>query len=354
MKLGLGLYREMLTPENFRFARQAGATHIVAHLTDYFNNEESLSTASAGDAWGTTQNSERPWTYDYLDDLRRAVEGEGLTLAALENFDPSHWYDVLLDGPRKGEQMEGLKRMIRDMGRAGISCMGYNFSIAGVWGRTETRARGNAPSVGYIAADAPEETPIPNGQVWNMIYEPDAEPGVVGPITEAEMWQRLEYFLSELVPVAEEAGVTLALHPEDPPFPELRGAARLVHQPDRYQRVLDLVPSPSNGLEFCLGTLAEMSEGDIYETVDRYSSQGRIGYIHCRNVQGKIPNYTETFIDEGDVDMVRVLRILHRNGFDGVIIPDHTPQMACAAPWHAGMAFAMGYLKAAITMVAAE
>ncbi len=94
MKLRLGLYRQMLTPENFRFARQAGATHIVAHLTDYFKDSRSLSTASAGDAWGVTTNQNRLWTCEELTDLRRAIEAEGLELAALENFDPTHRYDV--------------------------------------------------------------------------------------------------------------------------------------------------------------------------------------------------------------------------------------------------------------------
>jgi mannonate dehydratase len=351
MKLGLGLYRAMLTPENFQFARQAGATHIVAHLTDYFRDNASLSTASAGDAWGIADPA--PWTYEELRALTAAVRAEGLELAALENFNPAHWYDILLDGPRKQEQMEDLKRLIRDMGRVGIGCMGYNFSVAGVWGRTETRARGDAPSVGYIEADAPAETPIPNGQVWNMIYDSKAPSGTIAPITDEQMWARIESFLTELVPVAEEAGVRLALHPDDPPFPSLRGTARLVHRADRYQRVLDIVPSPANGLEFCLGTLAEMPDSDIYAIADHYSKQGKIGYVHCRNIQGKLPNYREVFIDEGDVDMIEVLRILHRNGFDGVVIPDHTPQMACAAPWHAGMAYALGWLRAVFTMIGA-
>jgi mannonate dehydratase len=108
-----------------------------------------------------------------------------------------------------------------------------------------------------------------------------------------------------------------------------------------------LKPSPRNALEFCLGTVAEMTEGDVYEAVDTYSHQGKLAYVHFRNVRGKVPTYRETFIDEGDVDMLRVLRILQRNGFEGVLIPDHAPQMACAAPWHAGMAYALGYLQAA-------
>jgi mannonate dehydratase len=94
--------------------------------------------------------------------------------------------------------------------------------------------------------------------------------------------------------------------------------------------------------------MAEMTEGDIYEAVDEYSRQGKLAYVHFRNVTGKVPYYRETFVDDGDIDMLRVLRILKQNGFAGVLIPDHTPQMTCDAPWHAGMAYAMGYMRAAL------
>jgi mannonate dehydratase len=190
--------------------------------------------------------------------------------------------------------------------------------------------------------------------VWNMVYDPDAPAGAQPPVAPEELWRRLERFLNEVLPVAEEAGVKLALHPDDPPMPTVRGQPRLVYQPQLYQKVIDLNPSPANRLEFCVGTLAEMTEGDIYETVDRYSRQGRLGYVHLRNVTGKVPRYRETFIDDGDVDIMRVLQILHRNGFEGVLIPDHTPQMACGAPWHAGMAYAMGYIRAALRSLGAE
>jgi mannonate dehydratase len=114
---------------------------------------------------------------------------------------------------------------------------------------------------------------------------------------------------------------------------------------------LDVYPSPANGLEMCIGTLSEMPEGNIYDTVDQLSKTGRIGYIHFRNVRGKVPDYNEVFVDEGDTDMIRLLDILHRNGYNGILIPDHTPAMECAAPWHAGMAYAMGYIRAAMNMI---
>lgn len=358
MKLGLGLYRDLLTPENLRFARQAGATHIVAHIPGGFRRgaQKVITADLARAGFGVSDPDDPIWTTEGLSELMTMVTDAGLELAALENFAPAHWYDVLLDGPRRAEQMEHLKRIIRDMGRLGIPVMGYNFSIAGVWGRHEgPYARGGARSVGY--ADPPQ-TPIPAGMVWNMVYDPerftpDDPAQTVGTVTQEQIWARFEAFLQEMIPVAEAAGVTLALHPDDPPLPELRGAARLVHTPDGYQRMLDLYPSRANAMEFCIGTLSEMPGGDIYEMVDRYSRTGKIAYIHFRNVRGKAPHYYETFVDEGDTDMLRVLRILHANGYDGVLIPDHTPLLECAAPWHAGMAYALGYMRAALRLVEA-
>jgi mannonate dehydratase len=354
MKLGLGLYRHMLTRENFQFARQAGATHIVAHLVDYFRGGGDHATrddqpTGTDRGWGLAGDPDQVWTLEELVALRRAVEAEGLKLEAIENFDPAHWHDILLDGPKRAQHLVNVKTILQRMGEAGIPIMGYNFSLAGVAGRTTgPYARGGAPSVGM---EGPYDLPMPRGMVWNMIYDEHAPAGTLPSITHEELWRRLQRFLDEVLPIAEAAGVKLAAHPDDPPMPAVRGQPRLVYQPRLYQKLLDINPSPANTLEFCIGSLAEMTEGDIYETVDTYSRQRRLGYVHFRNITGKVPNYRETFIDDGDVDMLRVLEILKRNGFDGVLIPDHTPAMSCAAPWHAGMAFAMGYMKAAMKAV---
>ena len=355
MQLGLGLYRRMLTPEYVRFAKQVGATHIVAHLPGEFVRDDAIITSDqANVGFGVAASHDPIWTFEGLRDLKAMINAEGLELLALENFAPQHWYDVLLDGPKRQEQLDHLKQIIRTMGRVGIPIMGYNFSIAGVWGRIEGPfARGGAISVGY---ENPDQPPIPHGMVWNMVYDPERyDPsganGTVAPVSLEALWTRYTAFLDELLPVAEEAGVTLALHPDDPPLPTLRGTARLVHTPDGYGRVLDYYPSPRHAMEFCIGTLSEMPDGNIYQMVDRYSRTGRIGYIHFRNVRGTVPTYHETFIDEGDTDMLEVLRILHQNNYNGVLIPDHTPLVECAAPWHAGMAYALGYMKAAIALV---
>jgi mannonate dehydratase len=352
MKLGLGLYRGLLTPDNFHFAKQAGVTHLVVHLVDYFKGANpALSSGTDELGWGVTRNQDRPWGYDDLAGLKREIEANGLVWEAIENFDPSHWYDVLLDGPRKREQLEGLKRTIQTVGRLGVPIMGYNFSVAGVWGWVKgPYGRGGAKALVYDESQIDKDVPMPNGMVWNMVYDPDAPAGRVPPVASDELWQRLEWFLSRILPVAEENGVRLALHPDDPPTESLRGSARLVNRADKYQRMLDLVPSRASALEFCLGTLAEMPEGPdaVYDAVARYGAAGRIAYVHARNVRGTVPRYQEVFVDEGDLDMLRVVGLLHDVGYDGVIIPDHTPEMTCGAPWHAGMAFALGYLRAAI------
>jgi mannonate dehydratase len=356
MKLGLGLYRTLLTRETLRFARQVGATHIVAHLPGHFTREQFkiITSDQENRGFGISEADDPAWTYEGLRDLKAMINSEGLDLEALENFAPAHWYDVLLDGPRRAVQMEHLKGILRDVGRVGIPTVGYNFSLAGVWGRTAGPfARGGARSVGF---QNPAQTPIPAGMVWNMVYDPDRfnrnDPReVLGPVSAEEIWRRFAAFLSEIIPVVEEAGVKLALHPDDPPLPELRGAARLVYHPDHFQRVLDLKPSPMNAIDFCVGTVSEMAGADVYAAVDRYSRAGRIAYVHLRNVRGKVPRYHETFVDDGDTDMLRVLRILHGNGFDGVITPDHTPLLECEAPWHAGMAYALGWMRAALTVL---
>jgi mannonate dehydratase len=353
MKLGLGLYRGLLSEDNFRFAKQAGVTHLVVHLVDYFKGKNpELTSGPNSMGWGVTQNQDRPWSYDDLVGIKRSIEANGLVWEAIENFDPSHWHDILLDGPKKAQQMELLKRTIQTIGRVGIPIMGYNFSIAGVWGWTKGPwGRGGAKALIYDESKIDPQAPIPNGMVWNMVYDPSAPPGTVPPVSSDELWQRYEWFLSQILPVAEESGVRLALHPDDPPADALRGAARLVNQPHKYQRMLDLVPSPASQLEFCLGSLQEMREGSVYDAIEHYGRQGKIAYVHFRNVRGKVPYYEEVFVDEGDLNMIQALRTLRDVGYDGVLIPDHTPEMSCAAPWHAGMAYALGYIKAAMQAV---
>jgi mannonate dehydratase len=354
MKLGIGLYRHMLNEDHYKFAKQCGATHLVVHLVDYFghernNRKRTNQPIGEKDGWGMAGDGSL-WTLEELLKIKKQINAHGLEWEAIENFDPAMWYDVLLDGSKKLEQIEKLKEQIKIIGEAGIPIFGYNFSLAGVSSRIRGPfARGGAISVGMNEVD---NTPIRNGMVWNMLYDENASEGTMPEIQHEELWSRLQFFLNELVPVAEKAGVKLAAHPDDPPASFVRQTPRLVYQPGMFQRLIDMKPSPANCLEFCLGTIAEMTEGDIYEATDTYTKQNKVAYIHFRNVIGKVPGYKEVFLDEGDIDMVSILKILIKNNFEGMLIPDHTPLINCDAPWHAGMAYAMGYMKAALKIFA--
>ena len=187
MKIGLGLYRHMLSRDNYDFARQAGCTHIVIHLVDYFrqnstNPRDNQPTGGKYGAWGLAGDPNTLWTASELIKIRREIEDAGLVLAAIENIDPAFWYDILLDGPKRPEHIENIKTIVRRMGEAGIPVLGYNFSIAGVCGRVSGPwGRGGSVTVGM---DGPvDDVPIPNGMVWNMIYDQHAASGVLPPIT---------------------------------------------------------------------------------------------------------------------------------------------------------------------------
>lgn len=354
LKLGMGLYQDMLNKKSFQFARQANCTHIVAHLTNYYTDGSIVPATDDKRNYGNARYGDE-WSLDHLIALRKSIESEGLRLHAIENFNPASWYDILLDGPQKQQQMDGLKTIIRNVGKAGIPVFGYNFSIAGVWGHErKPLGRGGADSTCFFCESGGKEYPIPNGQIWNMTYDQNAAEGFIPPISHQELWDRWTYFINEILPVAEESNVQMAAHPDDPPMPEIRGHARLVYQPRFYQKMLDINPSLANGFELCLGSMQEMTEGNIYDFLKTYAPQNRLGYIHFRNVRGKVPHYIETFLDDGDIDMVRCLRILKECNYEGVLIPDHTPQMSCDGSWFAGMAFALGYMVAAMRMVEEE
>ncbi|MBI2191929.1 MAG: mannonate dehydratase [Armatimonadetes bacterium] len=332
MKLGLGLYPSILTDDNLKFARQLSVTHIVA--------------------WMPLPVGNGVWEFADLLRLKKYINSFGLELDALENFQPAHWDKILLDRPGKEAQMENLKATIRNLGKVGIPIMGYYFSLAGVWGHwrsgsNNSAGRGGAGLTSFdydLVKDAPL---IPKGEAWcGWKVEADPEPGTIGEVAHAEMWERLRYFLESLVPVAEEAGVRLAAHPDDPPVPVLRGTARLLTCHENYRRLIEMKPSPSNALEFCQGTVAEMGQ-DTYEAIRYFGSRKKIAYVHFRNVRGDFPNrFDEVFIDEGDVDMVLAMRAYLEVGYDGVLIPDHSPHVTCQSPWHAGMAYALGYMRA--------
>ena len=331
MKLGIAMKPAMWSDEHLQLVRQLGCESVIA--------------------WVPFAEGDGVWREEQFRALVVQAEKYGLKLEAIENFHPAHWDHIVLDEPGKELQMKNICETIRNAGRAGIHCFGYNFSVCGVQGYYTDYTSGNQDGRGLAATKSFDETKIPvelqkNPNFWfNTVIARRGNTGTQSPCGEAEFWRRLGWFLERALPVAEAAGVKLCAHPDDPPVSYLRGIYRPLHSPEGLRKLLALFPSSSNCLEFCQGTISTMRGVDIYRVIEEFAATGRIGYVHFRNTGGTLPRYSEVFIDEGYVNMPRALSLYRKYGFSGTVIPDHTPQVAAAMPWESGMAYALGYIR---------
>ena len=316
MKLGLKFSLDNLTAENLQYAQQMGVTHIVVH--------------------GPHLGEEGVHDFFHLLRLRKFVDSFDLELHAIENLPFDHWSAIARGTEERDAQIRNVCTTLENMGKVGIPILGYYFSLSGVSGHWRTyESGGGRGNAGLKSFD------------YDLIK--DAPPHREAPVSVEQMWERLAYFLERVVPAAEKAGVKLAAHQDDPPAEYLWGVGRLLTNHDAMQRLIDLAPSPNNGLEFCQGTVAEMGPDKTIDAVRRFASQGKIFYVHFRNVRGQFPKFDEVFIDEGDVNMIGALKAYKDAGYDGVITPDHTPRVVGDTQYgHRGRAFALGYIRAAM------
>jgi mannonate dehydratase len=177
-----------------------------------------------------------------------------------------------------------------------------------------------------------------------------------GVVAEEQQWDNLKYFLERVVPVAEKANVKLAMHPDDPPLSPIRGVARIMSSVENYQRLIDLVPSPVNGIALCQGNFTLMTD-DLPSVIRQFGEQKKIFFVHFRDVRGTPEKFAETFHDDGKTDMLACMQAYRDIGYNGVCRPDHYPRMGDAGfrDDH-GLArlFAIGYLKGLLEAVYAE
>jgi mannonate dehydratase len=170
----------------------------------------------------------------------------------------------------------------------------------------------------------------------------------LGEISEDELWANLEYFLRRVVPVAERAGVKLAMHPDDPPLSPVRGVGRIMRSVENYQRLLDLVPSPMNGITLCQGNFRLMTD-DIPAVIRKFGAE-KIFFVHLRDVRGTVEKFEETWHDDGPTDLLECLRAYRAVGYEGVLRPDHVPTVegdSNERPGYStyGRLFAVGYIR---------
>ena len=279
--------------------------------------------------------------------VKARVESFGLRLAVIEGDLP---LENIKLGTDDGSELAALKQLITNMGAAGVPLLCYNFMAGTDWVRTRLDApeRGGAKVTAFDLADAHRAVLLSHDASGTF----DAPPAET--LSADRLWSQLESLLQQLVPVAEDAGVTLAMHPDDPPLPEFLGRARIMNSVESFQRLVRIAPSPANGICFCQGTFAEMGV-DIPAAIRTLGPH--IRYVHCRDVRGTATAFTETFHDNGPTDMPAAIRAYRDAGFDGPIRPDHVPQLVGeddGEPGYTtkGRLFAFGYLRGLIQATA--
>lgn len=316
------------------FARQLGLRSVQLH------SPSNLTSAAGG-----------YWPKEELRALRDRCERDGLRLEGLENVPAEHFTRIQRGEPGRDQDIENYQATIQNMAAAGITLLGYNFQCTYVWRTTMGGSgRGGARITAFDLADSGRGNALASYKL--------TPPDPAQPIDADQVWANHQYFLDAVLPVAEQAGVRLALHPDDPPVDaRLGGAARIFTSPSALERARrQSRGSLSWGLNLCLGTVSEMGgQAAVDQVIDLFGPLRKIFYVHFRDVRGTVPAFEECFLGEGNLDPAAVIRKLHSVGFDSFIIDDHVPAVigdrdtwgdtSPEAYCSRGRAHAIGYLQ---------
>lgn len=272
------------------------------------------------------------WDFPSLLHLKQRFADAGLTLSVIESSPPMNL--IRLGLPGRDEEIEQICQLLTNMGAVGIRVWCYNFMAVFGWFRTSTTtlARGGALVTSYdheLMRDAP-------------LTE-------FGTVSQERLWDNFAYFLERVVPIAEQARVKLALHPDDPPISPIRGIARIFTIVEALQRAVELVPSEYNGITFCQGTIATMG-ADIPAAIHFFGQRQKIHFVHFRDIRGTATRFVETFHDNGQTDMLEAMRCYQEIDFNGPMRPDHVPTLEGddnITPGYTtrGRLYAIGYMR---------
>lgn len=330
MRVGLGQFHE-ITESRLRFIKQCGCD-------DFQLNTPNLP-------------GEERWEYEDLAVLVERAKNADLRLMAIENVPVRFWDQILLGGSGREKQLDNMAYTVRNVAKAGIPILGYAFMPSGVWRTSQDRpVRGGALATAFDydkAKGAQEGDDILNG-VWGRVP-------VEREYSEQEIWENYCWYLERILPVCEGAGLRLALHPDDPPVPTLGGVGRVFRNLENFRRAMDLFDSPMHGLDFCHGCWSEMRGGEgVTDAIRLFGERNKIFYVHFRDVQGPVEDFTECHLGDGNCDPVETIRTLKQVGFHGFLLPDHVPRMEGDADWcDRGRAWTVGYIKGLIAAVEA-
>ena len=310
-----------VNPSTLRWLKQLGCKHVIFQGTDRVDSE-----------------NKGYWTLADILPARRNCDEAGLILESM--MIPIDFYrKARLGQAGRDEEIDRVCRTIKAAGEAGVPMMEWRFWPDFYWddrvGYYEVPGRGEAVLRAYDY-----------GRVKNALPFPE-----IGIVNETEMWARFLYFAKPIVEAAERAHVRLSMHPNDPPVPNMRGVARIFRHTDGLRRFLKEIPSPASGITFCQGTITEMGV-DVLKEIRYFGKLNKIFLVHFRAVRGTVPEYTEVFIDEGDVDMLQAMKTYKEAGYSGPFVSDHTPRVEGDTPWgHIGRTFSLGYMRAIVHAV---
>ncbi|NIJ55159.1 mannonate dehydratase [Dyadobacter arcticus] len=285
-------------------------------------------------------NDVNPWDYEAVMAVKEAWVKVGLTLKVIEGPPAlSEKTKLALDG--RDEEIGHFITLMKNLSKAGIDTICYNWMPVISWARTtmDRVSRGGALVSAFDYEDIKDKSETKYGS-----------------FSKETMWKNLEYFLKAVVPEAEKVGMKLALHPDDPPVDSIQGISRIMTSADAFKRLIDIVPSPSNGITLCQGTFATMGE-DIPSVIKYFGKKGKIHFVHFRDIRGNKNNFEETFHDDGKTDMYEAMKTYYDIGFKGPMRPDHVPTMSEDSNEHPGYSnigalFAIGYMRGLIESIA--
>jgi mannonate dehydratase len=319
---------EVLPPRRtplWRLVKQCGVDSVVGVL-DFKG------------AGGGAGSREQPWSYQSLVRLKTGYEDGGFRLEVIESRPPMEACKLGLEG--RDREIDSVCELLDNMGRLRIPVWCYEWMPVFNWLRTSVAA----PARGGAVATAYDHELMRGAPLTEY-----------GEVSEERLWDNLGYFLERVIPVAQSAGVRLAMHPDDPPLSPIRGLGRIMRSIPNYRRLIALDPNPANGIALCQGNFTLMTD-DLPGVIREFGSQGRIFFVHFRDVRGRPDKFVETFHDEGQTDMLECIRAYRDIGFDGVLRPDHVPTMEGddnSAPGYSsvGRLFAIGYARGLIQAV---
>ncbi len=278
------------------------------------------------------------WTRDVLARHIERLDAAGLVLDMVQLPLPSSGIDthqspgIMLGLPERDREIDSICRIIEALGALGVRGAKYNLNILGIPRTESERGRGGA----LLSTFRHDET------------SNDDELTIAGRVDAETFWERITYFLERVVPVAEANAVRLACHPHDPPTrPGWRGIDRVLSSVDGLKRFVGICESPFHGLNFCQGTIAEGLEdpaAEIGDIIRWFGTRKKIFNVHFRNIRGGRFSFNEVFVDEGDMDMPAALKLYREVGYDGMIMPDHVPQIDAASSFETAFAFSFGYI----------